>query len=199
VTVGFSFTSVQHTYPRNPLPQACWISSWFDAIRGAITRKAHGALDLILANGGSNDGGSVPMIGTPVTAMEDGTVDGAESGNGPASNPPYSATGPSCTDNPNAQGNRGNYVRIKGGDQYLTTYYHMTPAPGMTFGHPVVGGQTVIGYLDASGCQSKPHLHVQRNGPGYGPAVDLSIPCVNSNHQTQFDDGLVDDAVPDNL
>lgn len=63
---------------------------------------------------------------------------------------------------------------------------------------PFAAGQ-VIGTLDNSGCQSAPHLHVDRMGPTNGGPVNITIPCVNPTPTTQFEDGLVDDAVPDDL
>ena len=75
VNVGFSFTSIQHDYPRNPLPQACRITSFFDASRFG---HAHHAQDLVHDNG--SGGKTVPAYGTPVTAMEAGTVTAAVSG-----------------------------------------------------------------------------------------------------------------------
>jgi murein DD-endopeptidase MepM/ murein hydrolase activator NlpD len=63
----------------------------------------------------------------------------------------------------------------------------------------VVRAGDVIGHLDASGCQSNPHLHVQRNQPGYGPTLNFNVPCVNPQKGTPLEDGLVDDAVRDDL
>ncbi len=91
-TLGFS--PVQHNYANNPLPKPCWVSSFYDAVRAA---GAHHAEDVINDNG--KGGGTVPAYGTPVTAMESGTVVVAASGHG---NAPY----PACLNgNPRPVGN----------------------------------------------------------------------------------------------
>lgn len=179
-TLGF--TAVEHNYPSNPLPKPCWVSSFYDAVREA---GAHHAEDLVYDNGNHN-GGTVPAYGTPVTAMESGTVVAAPSGYGPASYP-------GCLNgNPRPP---GNYVKIQGADNYFTIYYHMKP--GVSVGQKVNAGQ-VIGTLDNSGCQSAAHLHVGRKNPS-GNTVNFTIPCTNQLPTKQYYDGLVDDAVPDNL
>lgn len=43
-----SYTRIQHNYSRNPLPQLCWISSFFDAVRAGHT---HHAEDVVYDNG----------------------------------------------------------------------------------------------------------------------------------------------------
>ncbi len=142
------YTPVQHNYPRNPLPQACRISNFFDALRNA---KSHHADDVIFDNG--SGGGTVLPLGTSVTAMEAGTVAAAVSGNGPASLP-Y----PQCSGAP------GNYVKIKAdGDTYFTIYFHVHPS--VSQGQHVSAGQ-LIGTLDSSGCQTHPHLHVGKRSLG---------------------------------
>lgn len=178
-TSGMSFSPIQHTYPSNPLPQACRITSWFDAVRSS---KAHHAEDLVFDNG--NGGSQVPPYGTPVTAMESGTVVAAVSGNGPAATP-Y----------PNCQGAPGNYVKIRTSDGYFTVYFHMTPT--VNTGDQVSAGQT-IGNLDPSGCQTAAHLHVARKDPNNTP-VNFKIPCVNPLPTSSYDDGTVEDDVPDDI
>ncbi len=179
--VAAGFTAVQHSYPRNPLDKVCRISSFFDAVRAA---GAHHAEDVIYDNG--NGGGTRPPYGTPVSAMEAGRVVAAPRGYSPA---PY----PAClSGNPRPQ---GNYAKIIGADGYYTIYFHMMPS--VSTGQLVVAGQ-VIGVLDSSGCQSGAHLHVGRKDPNNNN-VNFTIPCTNQLPTNQFFDGLVDDAVPDNL
>ena len=174
------YTPVQHNYPRNPLPQVCRVSNFFDAVRNG---KAHHANDVIFDDG--HGGGTIPPVGTPVTAMEAGNVVEAVSGQGPASLP-Y----PQCSGAP------GNYVKIKAdGDTYFTIYFHMKPS--VSKGQHVSAGQ-LIGTLDKSGCQKNPHLHLGRKDPS-GNAVNITIPCVNPLPTTKFSDGLVDDDVPSNI
>ncbi len=177
-TLGF--TSIQHNYPNNPLPKSCRVTSFFDAVR---TSGAHHALDLIFDNGQGS--GTIPAYGTPVTAMEAGTVVAAVSGQ-PA------ASYPACmTANPRPP---GDYVKIQGSDNYSTIYFHMTPS--VSARQSVVAGQ-VIGMLDASGCQSHAHLHVGRKDPS-GNLVNFTIPCVNPVPTNQYDDGEINDSVPTN-
>lgn len=144
-TLGFS--PIQHTYPSKPLPQACRISSFFDAVRNA---RAHHAEDVVYDNG--KGGSAVPAYGTAVKAMEAGTVIAAPTGYGPASTP-Y----------PGCQGAPGNYAKIQGADKYFTIYFHMKPIVGV--GPPVSAGQ-VIGYLDNSGCHRRPPPRGQKRSVG---------------------------------
>lgn len=178
---ALGFTPIQHNYPNNPLPKTCRITSFFDAVR---TSGAHHALDLVFDNG--QGGGTIPPYGTPVTAMEAGTVIAAVSGQPSA---PY----PACmSGNPRPP---GDYVKIvSDSDHYSTVYFHMTPS--VSNGQHVNAGQ-VIGTLDASGCQSHAHLHVARKDPA-GNLVNFTIPCVNQVPVTQYDDGEINDSVPEN-
>lgn len=169
-TYVLGFTPIQHNYPTSPLSQACKVTSWFDAVRGW---GPHHAEDIVLANG-------TTPYGTPVYAMEAGTVVGIASGFGPGCPPPK------CT-----CGHNGNYVKVQTADKYYTVYFHMTPAPGITKNAPVNAGQ-LIGYLDASGCQTGPHLHVSRKDPNNN-LVNFQIPCINPIPTTTFDDGSVED------
>ncbi|MDQ2839528.1 MAG: M23 family metallopeptidase, partial [Acidobacteriota bacterium] len=181
-SVNVTQTPVQHNYPTNPLPAACRIASFFDAVRN---QRAHHAQDVVLDNG--QGGSQRPAYGTAVTAMESGTVRTAISGNGPASTP-Y----PGCA----GLGVPGNYVKIiADGDTYSTIYFHMTAS--VSAGQHVNAGD-VIGHLDNSGCQSGAHLHVGRKDPSGNP-VNFTIPCVNQVPTTKYDDGTVGDDVPDNL
>jgi murein DD-endopeptidase MepM/ murein hydrolase activator NlpD len=175
VTVGRSFADVQHTYSRNPLSLACRITSWFDAVRNAVP---HRALDVVL------DQGETPL-GTEVTAMEGGQVTQAVQNQGPAASP-----FPAC------QGAPANNVQVRGPDGYVTVYYHVKPVAGVAEGQPVSAGQ-VIGHLDNSGCQTRPHLHVRRRAPNNGPPVNFRIPCVNADDHFNYVDGNVEDISPD--
>ncbi len=170
-TLGF--TPIQHNYPSSPLGQACKVTSWFDAYR---KWGAHHAEDVVLAN-------APTTYGTPVYAMETGTVVGMAV-----------TYGPGCLPQACTCGHNGNYVKVKTTDGYFTVYFHMTPAPGISLTSPhnnVVAGQ-LIGYLDPSGCQTGPHLHVSRKD-SHNNLVNFSIPCVNPNPTTTFDDGSVED------
>jgi murein DD-endopeptidase MepM/ murein hydrolase activator NlpD len=173
-------TPVQHNYPRGPFAFACYISSFFDATR---TTGAHHAEDL-----GKSDGGSShenPAYGTPVYAMEAGTVTAAVTGQVSAPYPACKGTLPRPP---------GNYAKIKGTDNYSTIYFHMTPS--VIVGQAVIQGQQ-IGVLDNSGCQSAAHLHVGRKDAS-GNAVNFTIPCANPlpTGTTGFDDGTIDDNDP---
>jgi hypothetical protein len=178
---GLGFTPIQHNYPRNPLPEACRISSFFDAVRNQL---AHHAEDVVFDNG--NGGGTVPAYGTPVYAMESGTVVAVASGNGPSS-----LGYPGCA----GTGALGNYVKIKGSDGYFTIYFHV--APSVSLNQQISQGQQ-IGVLDNSGCQSGAHLHVGRKNPS-GTPVNFTIPCTNPTPTTNFFDGLVGCDVPTDL
>jgi len=164
---------------RNPLPQICRIAASFDAVRNG---KAHNAQDVVYDNG--QGGGVTPPLGTPVYAAEDGKVVAVASGNGPASQP-Y----PQCLGAP------GNYVKIRGSDGYITTYFHLTPTVSL---QALVSAGQQIGVLDNSGCQTKPHLHIARKDPSGNP-VNFTIPCVNPTPTRYFDDGLVGCDVPNNI
>ncbi len=86
--------------------------------------------------------------GTPILAAGDGTVVRA----GPF-------------------GSYGNYVRIRHGDGYETSYAHMSRfARGMRAGQRVRQGQ-VIGYVGTTGRSTGPHLHyeVMRRGQQVNP------------------------------
>jgi hypothetical protein len=168
-------TPIQHNYPKNPLPQVCRITSWYDASR---TTGAHHANDLVF-----DSNGHVPL-GTPVYAMEAGTVVEAVSGQPSAPYPACKSTVPRPP---------GNHVWIQTADKYKTLYFHMTPS--VTVGAHVNAGDQ-IGTLDSSGCQSGPHLHVGRKDPN-GASVNFTIPCVNPLPTTKFDDGTIDDNVPE--
>jgi hypothetical protein len=134
-----SYTSIQHNYPRNPLPQPCWISQFFDLV---INGSTHHAQDVVNSNSSSNGGLATPY-GTPVYASEGGTVAKEASGNGPA------AGGyPSCV----GKSSPTNFVKIKNpSDGYYTVYAHVTPT--VANGATVTAGQQ-IGVTDNSGCQS---------------------------------------------
>jgi murein DD-endopeptidase MepM/ murein hydrolase activator NlpD len=174
-------TPIQHNYPRNPLPQPCWISSFFDAVRNG---HAHHAEDVVYDNG-QGTGGTPPPYGAPVYAMEAGTAHPVVGTEGPASKP-Y----PQCLGAP------GNYIKIKSdSDGYFTIYFHVKPS--ISDNQHVDQGQ-VIGVLDNSGCQTKPHLHVSRKTPS-GVPVNFTIPCVNPTPSKYFDDGLVGCDVPDDI
>ena len=173
-----NLTPVQHNYPGNPLPNACWISQYFDRIGHNGT--AHHAEDVTNYNG--NGQHSSPAYGTPIFAMESGTITKLDGSEGPAS-PAF----PAC------QGLRkpANTVWIQGNDGYTTRYVHLTPLPGLQVGQAVSQGQE-IGTLDNSGCQQGAHLHVGRYPPS-GAAVNFTIPCVNPTPTNQLWDGTVDD------
>ena len=174
-------TTIQHSYPNNPLPRACWITAFYDATR--LTGPHH-ALDLVFDNG-SGTGGQVPAIGTPVYAMEAGTVVATMSGQPNAPYPACMSTTP-CPP--------GDYVKIRAdGDSYTMLYFHMTPL--VSVGQHVAAGQE-IGTLDGSGCQSNPHLHVGRKDPN-GNSVNFTIPCTNPYPTTKFDDGTTEDNDPE--
>ena len=180
-TLGF--TPIQHNYSGRPLATACWISSFYDAVRAAGAHHAEDVIQDIDQNGHP----TIPSYGDLVLSMKtNGVVDTVVSGQ---PNAPY----PGCL-----QGNPrppGDYVKVKEADGYYTIYYHVTPA--VSVGQKIYGS-TIIGYLDNSGCQSAAHLHVGRKDSN-GHAVNFTIPCTNQLPTKQYYDGLVDDAVPDNL
>jgi murein DD-endopeptidase MepM/ murein hydrolase activator NlpD len=180
-TTAFASTPIQHNYPNNPFDFACWISSFFDATR---TTGAHHADDVTQSNGGTSH--VAPPLGTPVYAMESGTVVAVSTGQPAASYPACSSLTPRPP---------GDYAKIKGIDNYTTLYFHMNPS--VTVGQQVIAGQQ-IGVLDNSGCQSAPHLHVGRKD-SQGNNVNFTIPCVNPlpTSTTKFNDGSIDDNDPD--
>lgn len=177
-----SYTSVQHTYPRRPLSQPCWVSQFFDHV---INGSKHRAQDVVQTNS-TNNGGLATPYGTPVYASEGGTVSSEASTNGPA-------TGgyPTCV----GKGAPVNYVKIKGSDGYYTVYAHVKPT--VATGATVTAGQQ-IGVTDNSGCQSGGHIHMSRKDPNNNP-VNFEIPCTNPLPTTNFADGLVNDDVPSTL
>ncbi len=69
----------------------------------------------------------------------------------------------------------GNYVKIKGLDNYYTIYFHITPT--VSQGQHVFQGNQ-IGITDNSGCQRRPHLHVQRKDPSGTP---VNMPFISAN------------------
>ncbi len=182
MNVGFPFTDSQHTYPSNPLPQACWVATFFDAqftLNGTLI--THKGEDLVFNSPRQN-----PPVGTQVKAMEAGKVVAVKSGQ------PHATWG-SCSGSAPVD-----YVEIQtANDSYSTRYIHVTPASGISTGQPVAAGQ-VIGTIDNSGCESATHLHVQRQ-PALTAAglVNFTIPCANPTPVNQYDDGsgvLDDDA-----
>lgn len=175
-------TPIQHTYPGNPLPQACWVSQFFDHVTNG---KAHRAQDVVNSNS-NNKGGLTTLYGTPVYAAEGGTVVAEATGNGPS---PQGY--PACA----GQGVPANYVKIKGSDGYFTVYVHVTPKVAVNA--QVSQGQQ-IGVTDNSGCQSGGHIHMARKDPNNNP-VNYTIPCVNPQPKNSLYDGLVNDDVPDNI
>jgi Peptidase family M23 len=177
-------TPIQHNYPKNPLPNACWISSFFDAVRNS---HAHHADDVVYDNG-KGTGGVTPAYGTPVYSMEAGTVVATVSTAGPASQGYPACIGTNAP---------GNYVKIQTSDGYTTLYFHVKPLSNITKGASVAAGQQ-IGTLDNSGCQSGAHVHVARKNSS-GVPVNFTLPCTNPTPANKFFDGLVDDSVPDNL
>ena len=186
------YTAIQHNYPRNPLPNPCRISSFFDAIRNG---HIHHAQDVIYDNG-SGTGGVTPPYGAAVSTMEAGKIVAAPGHYGPAS-PGY----PACV----GTGSSGNYVKIQAvassvcpgssGDNYSTIYFHVKPS--VSVGQCVTASQQ-IGTLDNSGCQSGAHTHIARKDPS-GIPVNFTVPCTNPLPRYSFYDGLVDDSVPDGL
>jgi len=174
-----SYTSVQHNYPGNPLPTACWISQFFDHVTNG---KVHRAQDVVNSNS-TNNAGIKPPYGTAVYAAEGGTVAAEASGNGPATQG-Y----PGCA----GQNVPANFVQIKGNDGYFTSYVHVTPT--VAIGVPTSAGQQ-IGVTDNSGCQSGGHIHMVRRDPNKNP-VNFTIPCVNPLPTNNFADGLVNDDDP---
>jgi murein DD-endopeptidase MepM/ murein hydrolase activator NlpD len=95
-------------------------------------------------------------------------------------------------------GYQGNRVNIKADvDGYITSYYHITPDPGLSKGQHVIQGQ-FRGNMDTSGCQNAAHVHVSRFGPDNLP-VNFSIPCTNGPVPTTklWEDTFVDDDDPD--
>ncbi len=144
--------------------EKCRITSWYDATAGRIA--AHHAIDVVQSNSAGNQ--VIPPVGTPIYAMEAGTVVAAVSSNGPVSYP-------SCMSwSPRPQ---PNYVKIRGSDGYYTLYMHITPI--VSNGQVVTQGQE-IGTIDGSGCQSNHHVHVSRKDSS-GTIYNFVIPgCVNS-------------------
>jgi murein DD-endopeptidase MepM/ murein hydrolase activator NlpD len=179
-------TPVQHDYPTVPVVgdnHQCWISSFFDAVRG---KRVHHALDVLFTNGTNPI--YVPN-NTPVYAMESGTVVAAVSANGPSTlgYPACASTLPAAP---------GNYVKIQNAvDHYFTVYFHVTPT--VTVNTQVIMGQQ-IGNTDNSGCQSGEHVHVERKDENNTP-VNFTIPCINRRPNGFLYDGLADDYVPPTL
>lgn len=173
----YSYTSIQHSYSSNPFgAKGCWISQFFDHISPATGRK-HQAEDTVESNG--NGGGVDPGLGDTVYAAEGGTVKGPPlTGIGPA-NPPY----PNCTSH------AADYIKIHGDDGYDTVYIHMTSP--LHDGDRVQAGQP-IGTVDNSGCESGPHVHIQREDANLNK-VNFTLPCTNPLPKNNFWDGLVDD------
>jgi hypothetical protein len=188
------YTAIQHNYTVDPLPQPCWISAFFDAVRHD---SVHGADDVVYDNG-QKTGGVTPAYGTAVYAMEAGKVVAAPSSYGPA---PQGY--PACTQVTPAP--PGNYVKIQAvaastcagssGDNYSTIYFHVLPS--VSVGQCVTAGQQ-IGTLDNSGCQSAAHTHIARKDPKGNP-VNFHTVCTNDPPTKTFFDGLVDDWVPSSL
>jgi hypothetical protein len=186
-----SYSPIQHNYPNNPLPQACWISSFFDAVRNGTVHQAE---DVIYTN--TQGGGTTPPYGTAVYAAEAGEVTVAVGTNGPASQG-Y----PACI----GMGSPGNYVKItavasgqcpgSSGDSYSTIYFHVKPV--VSQGQCVSAGHQ-ISTLDNSGCQSGAHVHVARKNPS-GVPVNFTLPCTNPVPTSNYFDGLVNDSVPGSL
>jgi Peptidase family M23 len=173
---GLTYTTIQHNYPSNPFDgKGCWISQFFDHVSTA-TGRAHHAEDAVDSNG--SGGGVDPLIGDPVYAAEGGTVVVVKSDAGPAS-PPY----------PNCGSHDANYVKIKGADNYYTVYVHVHPL--VSVGQGVNAGQE-IGTVDNSGCESGPHVHIQRED-GNLNKYNFTLPCTNPTPTRNFWDGLVDD------
>ncbi|HEV2245645.1 MAG TPA: M23 family metallopeptidase [Terriglobia bacterium] len=181
---GLTYTAIQHNYPRNPLANPCFISSFFDAVRGDHVHKSED----VVYDDGTHKRGVIPPYGSPVYAMEAGTVVVAQGNNGPA---PEGY--PAC--NVLTGTHAGNYVKIQTSDNYFTIYFHVHPS--VSTGQSVTPGQQ-IGTLDNSGCQSHAHLHVARKNPSNVP-VNFTLPCANQTPVGSFYDGLVDDWVPDDL
>lgn len=50
---GLPFTPIQHQYPRNPLPQTCWVSRYFDSIINGVKHKAE---DVVYDDGSGKKG-----------------------------------------------------------------------------------------------------------------------------------------------
>ncbi|MGH9431862.1 MAG: M23 family metallopeptidase [Terriglobia bacterium] len=190
------YTHIQHNYPRDPLPQPCWISQFFDAVNHGLT---HHAEDVVYDNG-QGAGGVKPPYGTPVYAMEAGKVVAAPGNYGPAPEGYPACAVPGGT-------HTGNYVKIQAvssgvcagssGDGYSTIYFHVKPLGGIVMGACVSAGQE-IGTLDKSGCQSGAHTHIARKNPS-GIPVNFTIPCTNPIPTTNFWDGLVGDYDPDSI
>jgi len=172
-----SYTPVQHNYPGNPLPKACWISQYFDHIGKNGT--PHHAEDVVNANG---NGGVAPALGTAVYAMEAGTVTKIINTAGPA---PLGY--PACQ----GKGYLANSIHVLGTDGYTTRYVHTLALASIQVGTKVTAGQE-LGTLDNSGCQSGPHLHTGRYDSN-GAAVNFTVPCTNPLPTNEFWDGLVDD------
>ncbi len=174
----FAQTPIQHTYTVNPLGSIpCWISNFFDWLQGGKPHEAEDVDENGCGNGCMPEKGTVLPYGTPVYAMEAGTVVNEHSDRGPASSP-Y----PQCVGAP------GNDVVIKGSDGYLTIYYHVTPY--LAIGAPVLQGQE-IGVTDNSGCQSAGHVHIQRDDPN-GKPVNFDITqCIDDQPISGFSDGVI--------
>ena len=91
----------------------------------------------------------IPLVGTPVYAMEAGTVPLAVSSNGPVAYPVCMSWSPRP---------QPNYVKILGSDGCYALYMHV---PIVSNNQVVTQGQE-IGTTDGSGCQSNHHVHVSR-------------------------------------
>ncbi len=175
-------TPIQHQYPNKPTSIACWVSQFYDSVNHG---KAHHAEDVDQDNGNGQHSG-LPY-GTPVYAVEAGTVVAALSGSGPAP-----GGYPACL---NGASSPADYIKIKSdSDGYFTVYAHVNPS--VFSGHVNAGQQ--IGVTDNSGCQSTGHIHMARKDPSNNP-VNFTIPCTNPQPTTKFWDGVADDNDPDTL
>jgi murein DD-endopeptidase MepM/ murein hydrolase activator NlpD len=123
------------------------------------------------------------MSAVPTNAAESGTVVNTDGSKGPASYP-------SCrTQRPAPQ---PNYVKMKGSDGFYTVYAHVKPTVPVS-NNPIPAG-TQIGVVDASGCQSGPHIHMTRRDAS-GNNYNFHLPCGNAEPTTNFADGLIYDNV----
>lgn len=75
----------------------------------------------------------------------------------------------------------GNMVSIRGDDGYETRYAHMIGQSSLAVGQRVVGGQTIVGYVGATGAATGNHLHfeVLRGGQFVDPLPLITSDTVN--------------------
>ncbi|PNQ85918.1 M23 family peptidase [Paenibacillus polymyxa] len=107
--------------------------------------------DLVF-NGISYSGQTAHGLGTPVYAMESGTVRFIRRGL------------PHCPDPNNCPGN-DNMILVEGSDRYYTGYHHVRPDSSIVENMSIPRGR-FLGTVDDSGRSYGAHVHIGRYSPG---------------------------------